>query len=295
MRLSRSFSRLSTLQRALCLSLLLHLSLLAIRFAAPQHVDRFLRGEPLPVILLNVRTNEAPEKAQAIAQSASAGGGSQDAGRASSPLPYAMLAEPGESLQERQQRIHAMQEQQAVLLAQLRQKVATLAPLHMMDSGEQTPQPDPAREASRQQLLKLLAEIEKRINEENARPKKRYISPATKEAVYAAYYDSLRRKIEEKGTAHFPEDRGRKLYGELVMILTINHDGQVLETEIVQGSGNAVLDRQAQAIARAAAPYGAFDAPLRAQSDQLAIVSRFTFTRDAAGGRQPALGISTVQ
>src|SRR3989442_6989756 len=46
----------------------------------------------------------------------------------------------------------------------------------------------------------LLAEIEKRINEENARPKKRYISPSTREAVYAIYYDGLRRKVDRKST-----------------------------------------------------------------------------------------------
>jgi hypothetical protein len=106
------------------------------------------------------------------------------------------------------------------------------------------PRPAPAQNAQeaagrkRRQLIKLLAEIEKRINEENARPKKRYISPATREEVYAVYYDQLRRKVEDKGTENFPEYGGKKLYGELVMILTVNHDGRVLGTEIVQGSGN---------------------------------------------------------
>ena len=61
------------------------------------------------------------------------------------------------------------------------------------------------QEERRRQLLQLLAEIEKRVNEENARPKKRYISPATREEVYAIYYDVLRRKIEERGTRNFPE------------------------------------------------------------------------------------------
>jgi len=73
------------------------------------------------------------------------------------------------------------------------------------------------REEKRKALVKILAEIEKRINEENARPKKRYISPATREAVYAVYYDGLRRKIEQRGTSNFPEAAGRKLYGELTM------------------------------------------------------------------------------
>jgi protein TonB len=137
-----------------------------------------------------------------------------------------------------------------------------------------------AQEEKRLQLIKLLAEIEKRINEENARPKKRYISPATKEAVYAVYYDALRRKVEDKGTENFPENKGKKLYGELVMILTVNHDGRVLSTEVVQGSGNRMLDTRAEAIARAAGPYGHFGPAMRTKADQIAVVSRFRFTRE---------------
>ena len=90
----------------------------------------------------------------------------------------------------------------------------------------------------------------------------------------------MRRKVEDKGTDNFPEQGGKKLYGELTMIVTVNHDGRVLETEIVQGSGNHLLDNRAQAIARAAGPFGAFNAEMRHKADQIAVVSRFKFTRD---------------
>jgi protein TonB len=126
----------------------------------------------------------------------------------------------------------------------------------------------------------LLAEIEKRINEENARPKKRYISPATREEVYALYYDGLRRKIEERGTRHFPENHGRKLYGELTMVVTVDSAGRVVDTEVVRPSQSKVLDKRAQAIVRAAAPFGAFNAAMRRKADQLVITSRFRFTRE---------------
>ncbi len=128
--------------------------------------------------------------------------------------------------------------------------------------------------------MKLLAEIERRINEENARPKKRYISPATREEVYAVYYDGLRRRIEERGTSHFPEAAGRKLYGELTMIVTVNHDGRVLDTEVVESSGNRTLDRRAAGIARSAGPFGRFSDAMRRKADQIVVVSRFRFTHD---------------
>ena len=94
------------------------------------------------------------------------------------------------------------------------------------------------------------------------------------------YYDGLRRAIEDKGTENFPQVGGKKLYGELIMIVTVNHDGQILNTAIVQSSGNATLDRRAEAIARAAGPFGRFSTAMRRKADQILVVSRFKFTRD---------------
>jgi protein TonB len=98
--------------------------------------------------------------------------------------------------------------------------------------------------------------------------------------VYAVYYDNLRHTIEDRGTENFPTSNGKKLYGDLTMIVTVNFDGQVLNTEVVSGSGNAVLDRRAAAIARTAGPFGPFTPAMRRQADQILVVSRFRFTRD---------------
>jgi protein TonB len=165
------------------------------------------------------------------------------------------------------------------LLAQVKSQLAALPPPDPQMPGATPDQV--AREEKRRRLIKLLAEIERRINMENARPKKRYISPATREEVYAVYYDSLRRAIEDKGTENFPEtSSGKKLYGELTMIVTVNFDGRILKTEIVESSGNKTLDRRAEVIARNAAPFGAFSDAMRRKADQILVVSRFKFTRD---------------
>ena len=184
----------------------------------------------------------------------------------------------GNDFEDAQKKADALLEQQTQLLAQLRRQVAALPPPDPRKPSENAG--ERAQEERRRQLVKILAEIERRINEENARPKKRYISPSTREAAYAVYYDALRRKVEDKGTENFPEKAGSKLYGELTMIVTVNHDGRVLETEVVQGSGNPLLDRRAQAIARAAGPFGHFTPEMRAKADQIAVVSRFKFTRE---------------
>lgn len=268
----------STLQIALGVSVAVHAALLAVRFVDPAGFDRVFQDTPLEVILVNARTTERPEKAQAIAQAALAGGGEAAMGRATSPLPPSAFTEMGDAAEDAQRKIDAMQEQQMMMLAQVKQAIATLPP---PEPKQPTSNPDAqAREEKRRQLVKLLAEIERRINEENARPKKRYLSPATREEVYAVYYDALRRRIEDRGTSNFPEAAGRKLYGELTMIVTVNHDGRVLDTEIVESSGNGTLDRRAQGIARAAGPFGKFSDAMRRKADQIVLVSRFKFTRE---------------
>ena len=272
----RSFS---TLQVALTVSIAVHAVLLTVRFVDPEAFNRVFEDTPLEVILVNAKTTEKPDKAQAIAQASMAGGGELDKGRATSPLPPTLLTAVGQdSEQDQQRQLRDMQEQQALMLAQAKD---ALAAMPQIDPRQAQLSPEQAqRLEKRRQLIKLLAEIERRINEENTRPKKRYISPATREAVYAVYYDRLRRAIEEKGTDNFPQINGQKLYGELTMIVNVNHDGQVLSTEIVQSSGQLLLDRRAQTIVRNAGPFGAFNTAMRRQADQIAVVSRFKFTRD---------------
>lgn len=268
----------SPLALALLISLAVHAVPLSVRIVAPQQFNRVFKDTALEVILVNAQSQERPEHAQAIAQANLAGGGDVAQGRATSPMPYSALTRIGDDFEERQRQIDALQERQTTLLTQLRQRLAALPEFDPREAAQQ--QAREQQEQKRQQLLKQLAELEKRINEENARPKKRYISPATKEAAYAVYYDALRHKVEEKGTENFPEVGGRKLYGDLIMVLTINHDGRVLETEIVQSSGQQDLDRRAQAIAYASGPFGSFTPAMRAQADQIVVVARFSFTRD---------------
>jgi protein TonB len=270
--------KLSTLQIALIVSLGVHAALLTVRIVDPESFNRIFQDTPLEVVLVNSRSGEPPDKAQAIAQAALAGGGEAEAGRATSPLPPSAIVETGDSNEEAKKRIEQLQETQQQLLAQIRRELALLpAPDPQREQGN----PDEAaQEERRRQLVQLLAEIEKRVNEENARPKKRYISPATREEVYAMYYDQLRRKIEERGTRNFPENAGRKLYGELTMNVTVDAEGRVVDTEVVRPSNSKVLDRRAIAIVRAAAPFGPFSAAMRRRADQLVITSRFKFTRD---------------
>ena len=270
----------SAFQFAIGTSIAVHAVLLSVRLADPEAFNRVFQDTPLEVVLVNARTSERPLKARAIAQAAMAGGGDAGQGRATSPLPPAPLSQAGDDAEaQAQAQLQQLQEQQTLLLADVKSRLAAV------------PAPDPSkskhisadelqREETRRQLNKLLAEIERRIKMENERPRKRYISPSTREEVYAVYYDHLRRSIEDKGTENFPEVDGKKLYGELTLAVTVNSDGRVHQIEIVESSGNRLLDRRAQAIVRGAAPFGSFNSAMRRQAEQIWVISRFKFTRD---------------
>ena len=276
-----SLKKLSVLHWALLASIAVHAVVLTTRFVQTVDFERLWDDAPLDVILVNSRSDEVPEKAQALAQASLAGGGdSADPNkRATSPLPPSAITQMGDVINEESQRqIDEMLHQQNLMLDQVRQQLASMrAPDPSQPAKEAE---ERAREEKRQQLFKLLAEIERRVAEENARPKKRYISPATREVIYAVYYDALRRKIEQQGTNNFPEVGGKKLYGALTMMMTVGNDGRVLAVDVAESSGNPMLDRRAMAIARSAGPFEAFEPAMRKRADQIVVVSRFTFTRE---------------
>ena len=269
--------RPSVMQLALTISITLHAAVLGVRIVDPQDFNRVFQDTPLEVVLVNARSNEAPTKAQAIAQANLAGGGEAEAGLATSPLPPSPNQLVGDDQTDSSKAIEQLQEQQQVMLTQIRRDIAAM-PVPDPHKASTTPA-ERQTEELRQQKLRQLAVIEKQINEQNSRPRRRYISPSTREEVYAVYYDKLRQRIEDKGTANFPTLNGHKLYGELTVNLIIDSRGHVVESEIVHSSSSRFLDQRALAIAQAAAPFGNFSDDMRRKADQIVVTSRFRFTK----------------
>jgi protein TonB len=270
---------------AIACSVLAHASLLAVRFAAPD-TFRLQPADPgLEVILVNAKHARAPLKAEALAQANLDGGGNADAGRAASPLPDLHKTESGDSIKALQRRIADLEQQQKSVLTQVQQSRFARAPV-----AEQA-KPDPARTGAdsvdtAKALARMTAEITERIADENKRPKKTFISPSTREVGYAMYYKAMQKRVEEVGTLNFPQQDGRKLYGELVVYIPVFQDGSIYDKEggphIERSSGNAALDRAALAIVRRAAPFGKFPANMRStdKDDLWIVVTRFKFTRE---------------
>ena len=281
----KTLSHNRPLMIAVACSVLAHAALLAIRFAAPD-AFRMQPADPgLEVILVNAKHAQAPVKADALAQANLDGGGNAETGRAQSPLPDLRKVENGDSIKALQRRIAELEQQQNSVLTRVAKSQFNRAPVAEKDK------PDPSRTGadnvdSTKEIARMTAEITQRINDENKRPKKTFISPSTREVGYAMYYKAMQKRVEEVGTLNFPQQDGRKLYGELVVYIPIFQDGTLYEKEggphIERSSGNPALDKAALAIVRRAAPFGKFPANMRStdKDDLWIVVTRFKFTRE---------------
>lgn len=272
----------STLSIAVAASVLVHGTLLAVRFVSPESF-KFEPTDPgLEVILVNSKHDKKPLKADAIAQANLDGGGNADAGRAKSPLPDMRRSEDGDGLKAMQRRIEELENQQR-MLAQLNKKAITKDVIH---AKETQPQDGADASESAKEILRREAEIAKNIEDYNKRPKKTVISPSTREAGYAMYYDALRQRIERTGTLNFPQKDGKKLYGELVISIPIYQDGTIYEKDggltVDKSSGNPALDEAAKRIVRRSAPFGKFPQNMRSvgKDDVWVLVTNFRFTRE---------------
>lgn len=278
-----------TLTVAVAISVLAHGALLAVRFAAPDTI-RFQPADPgLEVILVNAKHDKKPITAEALAQANLDGGGNVDAGRAKSPLPDLRKTEDGDSIKTTRRRIAELEEQQQKVLSQV-VRMMSFSAQRISEKNkpkESLPPPDGTdRTDSAKALARMEAEIAKNIEDYNKRPKKTQITPSTQEVGYAMYYTAMQKRIENVGTLNFPQQGGKKLYGELVIYIPLFHDGTIYEREggprVELSSGNLALDSAALRIVKKATPFGRFPANMRTtgKDDVWEIITRFKFTRE---------------
>jgi protein TonB len=277
-------------------SFLLHAALLAVKFAPPTNQTSKPLSSGLEIILVNARHDKAPVNADALAQANLSGGGNTELGRARSPLPNLQQSVDGNNIETQRRKIAELEQQQERMLSQLstlskeRIKVAEKSIKKSVDVSAKPETMDTVALARRE------AEIAKQVSDYNKRPIKSQLTPSTREVSYAVYYATLQKQIERTGTRYFPQQEGKKIYGDLIVYIPVYQDGSIYEKEggprIEKTSGNRMLDHAALAIVRRAAPFGSF--PKGALGDGKThvweIITRFRFTRDeiletsAAGG-----------
>ncbi|OWF66394.1 energy transducer TonB [Polynucleobacter hirudinilacicola] len=254
---------------ALCVSLLIHIIFLSVRWGFGGIESRRL-NTPLSIILVNASNKTPPKEANKLAQADLQGGGktsNQDA----TALHRARLGAEA--------RLEVLEKQQKQMLAKLDEQRSRSGGRKSGDDQKMTPQ-----------LNSLEAELAKRLQADGREPRRKVLTGTSAKAVtFAHYYDAMRQKIESYGSAFFPRANGRPLYGSLVIVVSVDAQGRITTNaqgkdglSIGRSSGNPELDRQAIAIVRASAPFGPFPSEMRNQIDVLDWISTFEFTRDGA-------------
>ncbi|QLC72799.1 energy transducer TonB [Pseudomonas sp. LPB0260] len=152
------------------------------------------------------------------------------------------------------------------------------------EESEPTPQARPAPVFDSAQLsaeiASLEAELAQEIQQYAKRPKIHRLNAASTMRDKGAWYkDEWRKKVERIGNLNYPDDaRRQQIYGSLRLLVSINRDGTLYEVQVLESSGQRVLDQAALRIVRLAAPFAPFTGDL-ADVDRLEIIRTWRFER----------------
>ena len=265
---------------ALGASLLFHAVLLTVHFTPPDFIDK-ARERALDVILVNSKSKNRPDRAQARAQTNLDGGGNtEEDRRAKTPLPPSPDTREGRELIEAQRRVAELEAQQQQMLTQLSSEKAVGADRTRKDLASM---PEPVRSgaelaSSALAIARIEGQISRQMEEYNQRPRKKFIGARVEEYRFAQYVEDWRQKIERIGNLNYPDAAKGRLYGSLVLTVIIKANGDLERVEVNRSSGKTLLDDAARRIVQMSAPYAAFPESIRRDTDVLEITRTWTFT-----------------
>ena len=265
---------------ALGISLAIHGLLLSLHFTFPD-ASRAFQEKALDIILVNSKSARKPTDAQALAQANLDGGGNVDKNRrAKTPLPASATTQSGDELEQAESRVREMEAKQQRLLAAARSKESA-APKTGKEAKSEQNAPVSGRDLANSALAmaRLQGEIDRNTDEYNKRPRKKNIGTRTEEYRFAQYIEDWRLKVERVGNLNYPEAAKGKLFGALMLTVTIESDGSVKKVEISRSSGHKILDDAARRIVMMAGPYAAFSPDIRRDYEQLEITRKWSFTK----------------
>jgi len=275
-------------QISLAASLLLHLLVIGlVTFTMPDK-NAAPHDKPLEVVLVNAKSKAKPAKAQALAQHNLDGGGNTDANRRmKSPLP-ALRDDPRTSdAMEAQKRVEQLErEVQRQLLTQQKLKFSTaMAPPQATARTEPLPPVPPSPSITQADvqhslnLQRMEAEIAKQWEAYQTRPRRQSLGASTSEYRFARYVEDWRIKVERIGETNYPQAASQlKIYGSLLMTVSIRANGTIENIEMRRSSGSKILDEAARRIVRLGEPYAAFPPDIAKDTDIIDISRTWRFT-----------------
>jgi protein TonB len=277
--LSSTSSGRDTITVAIALSLVVHAVLLLITFkGADFHFSA--RSVPhLDVVLVNSR-GAKPIKADALAQANLDGGGNTEAElRAKTNLPVVPSLQISTELELASARLSQLELEAKRIFAMLGAGAEAL----LRSDRQNLPDPaatDDLDPHSRQlKIAQMEAQIAREWEAYQKLPRRKFIGTRTEGVVYAEYVDKWRQRIEKVGTEHFPDEaRQKKIFGSLLLTVSIRANGTVEKVEIERSSGHRVLDAAALRVIELAGPFPPFPSAIRREFDILSITRNWSFT-----------------
>lgn len=248
----------------------------------------FPRDQPLTmeITLVHSKSEEAPEKADYLAQANQKGGGDvAEKMRPSSPVAN---PRPTEEQGDAEQSLPMMAPPPQPVTEQVELMTAEFDSRHKVNDAEQSPQPPLPDAPSAAELMsrsreiaRLSAEIRQKQQTYAQMPREKYISANTRESKYAAYQDAWRQKVERIGNLNYPDQAKRqKLNGSLLLDVAINPDGSIRDIRVERSSGHKILDDGAIRIVRMAAPFAPLPGEILKEVDVLHITRVWQFHDD---------------
>jgi protein TonB len=129
-------------------------------------------------------------------------------------------------------------------------------------------------------IRKLEAEIAQRKQalQQQQLLRRKQIAGTVDDPQLEKYLAGFRRKIACSAEHHYPKAARGKVYGEMIVTVSVLADGSFEKARIDQSSGHKTLDESVVNIARQAAPFEPFPPEIRRNTDALDITRTWTFT-----------------
>lgn len=268
---------------AVAISLAVHGLLLSLHFTYPDAFSR-VAERALDVVLVNSKHARRPKDAQAKAQANLDGGGNTEEERiARTPLPPSEKLRDGDDLVEARQRVAQLEAAQSQMMTQLRSIRSVSSAARQDETPPQPPQPLSGYDLANRALAiaRLEAQIDRQTDDYSKRPKKKFVGARTEEYLPAQYIEEWRQKVERVGNLNYPEAARGKLYGNLLVYVEINSEGELVRAEVQRSSGHKVLDDAALRIVRLAATngFGRFSSEMKNEYTILAFARTLSFVQ----------------
>lgn len=246
------------LRVTLLFSLILHaVVVLGITF---EYEDPGARMPSLDVILVQSAAQDAPDKADFLANAAQVGGGEDDIAKRPRDFVTGPVPKNTDGLAPLPQIAGAPKPQKATPISVLGGGDADFQVQKLEQAQTETPE---LKRVTSQELIersmemaRLSAELDRERNLYAKRPKRKFVSANTREYAYAAYMRAWVARIERLGTVNYPEQAKRLgISGDVLLTAAVRRDGSLESIELIQSSGHDFLDMAARRVVEMGAPY----------------------------------------